>query len=514
MAKVMPELPAAPLPSWPCSDIAGYASGQVLAERYELTHAIGRGGTAVVWVARDSVLDIDVAVKIVLPCTQDIGGTLKPRTIQEARLSAQLTDPAVCRVLDFGITHRDDPFVVSELLSGETLEDLLTRKGSLFAVNAVRLLLPILDALGAAHRRGIVHRDVKPENVFLAWSDDRVQPKLLDFGIARSLAATTRTTMTGTICGTPCYMSPEQARGSEDVDARSDLWSYCIVLYEAVTGQAPFLGDNYNATLFAIANETTPSMASWGCDGRLAWIVERGLEKEREARWQSAPELANALARWLVDQGVELDVCGVSLRRRFLEEVRPLDAVTSELTEVSSERAVTFSPVDRGAQPGAVARFMGALQRGSKGHLAAAAGVLAVLGALAGVASVDRSSARPEPGPATAPFPQPDLEPQRAPTTLAPAVLVTGVATTTPDEPRPAVERPAPPPARPDVRRSPVPKVTAKAPALPLPVPPPRDLPSPPVLEAKPPSAPPPPARPPQPRRPSTTNSLAYDFGI
>jgi eukaryotic-like serine/threonine-protein kinase len=358
---------------------AGYACGQVLTDRYELTRVIGRGGTAVVWVARDSVLDIDVAVKIVLPSTQDIYGTMKHRTIQEARLSAQLTEPAVCRVLDFGTTPRGDPFVVSELLSGETLDDLLMREGARPGVEAVRLLLPILDALDAAHKKGIVHRDVKPANVFLARSGDRIQPKLLDFGIARSLAATSRTTTTGTVCGTPCYMSPEQAHGSDDIDARSDLWSFCVVLYEVITGWPPFLADNYNATLFAVANQPAPPMTASGCDDRLARIIERGLAKEPQDRWQSAAELGNALARWLVDGGVESDVCGVSLRRRFLDEGAFAHDRLSELSEISSHRAVTFSPVK---EPQERHSFMASLRRGSKLHVAAFIAVIAGAGAL------------------------------------------------------------------------------------------------------------------------------------
>ncbi len=512
----MPELTALGFPPWPCSDVAGYCRGQVLTERYELTHAIGRGGTAVVWVARDSVLDIDVAVKIVLPCTQDIAGTLKPRTIQEARLSAQLTDPAVCRVLDFGTTPRGDPFVVSELLSGETLEDRLTREGPLPAVDAVRLLLPILDALGSAHKKGIVHRDVKPENVFLANADNGMQPKLLDFGIARSLAAVTRTTATGTICGTPCYMSPEQARGSDDVDARSDIWSFCIVLYEVITGRAPFLGDNYNATLYAIANDTAPPMVTFGCDERLAVIVERGLEKECDARWPSAAELSNALARWLVAKGVELDVCGVSVRRRFLEETVILhDAPSSEFSEISSQRAVTFSPLEERAQPHAVARFMGALQHGSMRHLAASAAVVAVLGALAGVATLDRTSARAAAPPPTPVSPaEPTPEPEPAGPALTPSVLVApNLAAATPDDPRPAVASLTPPGARPDTRRSAT-KARAPAPAIPAVPPAARTVPDLLVPAPKPASAPPAPAKAAASQRAKAANALAYDFGI
>lgn len=351
----MVELTAFDLPLGP-APAAEYQSGQVLADRYELTRVIGHGGTADVWIARDAVLDIDVAAKIVLPARDDPSSGLRERTIQEARLCAQLTEPAVCRVLDFGFTPRGDPFVVSELLSGETLEDRMLREGRIPAIDAVRLLLPILDALEAAHKRGIVHRDVKPANVFLACADGRTQPKLLDFGIACSPDVVSRMTAVGTICGTPCYMSPEQARGNADIDPRSDLWSFCVTLYEAISGTAPFLHDNFNATLFAITNQTAPSLQSLGCDGVLARIVERGMQKERESRWPSAAELADALARWLVDHGFESDVAGIAVRRRFLQRSRssvpPLLDVAEEAT---TERAFTFVPERRQRWAGAVA---------------------------------------------------------------------------------------------------------------------------------------------------------------
>jgi serine/threonine protein kinase len=348
----MSELTAFDLPLSPAAE-TGYARGQILADRYELTNVIGSGGTAVVWVARDAVLDIDVAVKIVLPSRDDLANGLSERTIQEARLCAQLTDPAVCRVLDFGFTAQRDPFVVSELLSGEAFDERLMRDGRLASVDAVRLLLPILDALGAAHKKGIVHRDVKPANVFLATFDGRIQPKLLDFGIACSPDVRTRTTAAGTICGTPCYMSPEQARGSADIDCRSDLWSFCVMLYESVTGTAPFLNDNCNATLFAIASQTPPTIVSFGCDAGLATILERGMHKERAERWQSSAELADALTRWLLDQGYESDICGIALGRRLVEP----DAEALPIPLVPSHRPVEVVPTQRQGWAGALALF-------------------------------------------------------------------------------------------------------------------------------------------------------------
>ncbi len=343
------------LPPAPVAE-TGYARGQVLADRYELTRILGQGGTAVVWVARDSVLDVNVAAKIVLRSGNELSSEARERAIQEARLTAQLTDPAICRVLDFGFTEHGDPFVVSELLVGETLEGHLTRVGCLLPVQAVRLLLPILDGLAAAHRKGIVHRDVKPGNVFLASSEGRLQPKLLDFGIACSRDGRGRVTAAGTICGTPCYMSPEQACASGDIDQRSDLWSFCVMLYETVSGTVPFMDDDCNVTLFAIANQTAPSLASLGCNVALSRIVERGMAKERSERWPSATELADALARWLVDLGCEADSCGISLRRRFIEErANAVPALLGGVEAASNAPGITAVPRARKSRAGTIA---------------------------------------------------------------------------------------------------------------------------------------------------------------
>jgi eukaryotic-like serine/threonine-protein kinase len=496
----------------PSEESWGYERGQVLAERYELERVVGRGGTAVVWVARDSVLDIEVAVKIVPPSMEDIHGDMKRRTVQEARLSAQLTDPAVCRVLDFGFTFRGDPFVVSELLEGETLEDHSLRVGRLGEVEAVRLLLPILDALGAAHRKGIVHRDVKPANVFLARSDGRMQPKLLDFGIACSLHVGTRSTVSGLICGTPCYMSPEQARGCGDIDLRSDLWSFCVMTYELISGTAPFLSDNYHATLFAIANQTAPSLTTFGCDERLAKIFERGMEKERELRWRSAPELANALARWLVEQGVETDACGVSLRRRFLEA-----SVLAE-DDVSSARAVSFSLAEEpssGLKP-----RPSTLRSGVKGRAVSGLFVLGVA-ALAGVVLArggGRLPEAPEATPASPAVADVRVESAPAPRTPAATPVTTPVTASeaglVPVPPLPA-EKLVAPRARAAPRVLPPSKPQSPAPAL-RPAPPARSTDAPvtgPIdVHAAARTEP----QPSVPAKPRTTprNALRYDFGL
>lgn len=296
-----------------------HRGGFVLGNRYELVRVLGEGGTGVVWAAHDRVLNLEVAVKL-LQHSDSPNDDFVRRAQVEARSAAKLSHPAVCRALDFGFSSSGAPFIVSELLGGESLEEAIAREGRLEATQAVRMLLPILDALRAAHETGIVHRDVKPANIFLAREGTtRLSPKLVDFGIAHWLGDP-RVTHDGSVCGTPDYMSPEQASGSDDIDGRSDLWNFCATLYEALTGVVPFRGDDYAAVLWAVQNvDPEPITAFCAGDDALATIVACGLWRNRALRWQSAAELADALCRWLLGRGVETDICDHSLRARLLE---------------------------------------------------------------------------------------------------------------------------------------------------------------------------------------------------
>jgi eukaryotic-like serine/threonine-protein kinase len=296
----------------------GYCPGHVLANRYELKRLLGEGGTGVVWAAHDRVLNLEVAVKLVRQ-QGEAAGDFARRARIEARSAAKIAHPAVCRAMDFGLSAYGEPYIVSELLVGESLDEAIARQGRLEATHAVRLLLPILDALGAAHEGGIVHRDVKPANIFLACDGlRRHQPKLLDFGIACWLDDPGSMSDTG-ICGTPEFMSPEQARGSEDIDGRSDLWNFCATLYEALTGVVPFREESPAAVLCAIQT-VAPDPVTTFCAGdeRLSAIILRGMSRDRDDRWQSARELAHQLCLWLLDQGIETDICDHSLRARLL----------------------------------------------------------------------------------------------------------------------------------------------------------------------------------------------------
>jgi serine/threonine-protein kinase len=295
-------------------------AGEVVGDRYRLVHEIGRGGMGVVWVAHSLVLGVDVALKLIRASAA--GSALSSRMAREAHAAARLGHPALVRVFDFGWTRHGDPYLVMELVQGETLAAMLKRESRVPAIRAVQTLLPIVDGLRMAHDKGIVHRDIKPDNVFLAADAlGRRQPKLLDFGIAKvDKQVDGRLTQIGAVLGSPDYMSPEQALGLDDIDERTDIWSLCVVLYELTTGALPFQKPNYNALMHAIINEDPTSSLERGAGDRSLWeIIQRGLCKQREERFQSATELGEAMALWLYEHGIKEDLSGNSIRAVWLD---------------------------------------------------------------------------------------------------------------------------------------------------------------------------------------------------
>ncbi len=316
--------PAEPSGRGPASGIGPaheghYGVGDVIAEKFKLLRPIGSGGMGTVWVAHNLVLDVQVAVKLI-----DLEGledrrAAGQRLLAEARSAARLGHPAVVKILEFGFTGPGDPFIAMELLNGEDLADLLEREGQVDAITALQLLLPVTHGLAAAHDKGIVHRDVKPENLYLAKDDDGVvQPKILDFGIARIIDSPTRLTVEGTRLGTPEYVSPELARGESSAGPGTDIWSLCIVLYELVSGGCPFKGMNYNVLMQSIINDPPRDLESYGVVDTGLWaIIARGLEKRPEDRWPTMRDLGQAMAELLVARGLDEDISGRSLRRTW-----------------------------------------------------------------------------------------------------------------------------------------------------------------------------------------------------
>jgi serine/threonine protein kinase len=299
-----------------------YGPGDLIDGKYVLEALLGQGGMGEVWTARNETLGVRRAVKLI---RADAGSPESTdRLLHEARAAARLAEPAIVRVFDFGKTAWGDPYIVMEMLEGEDLMSIINRRERLSPSKAVRVLLPMIRGLSAAHSHGIVHRDLKPENIFLAkLADGRVQPKLLDFGIAKfKNARVLRLTTAGAVMGSPLYMAPEQARG-EDVDERADIWAMCVVLYEAITGSAPFPGDDRAQVLRAVADLEPQRLSQHGINDTSLWpIISRGLEKQREDRWQSMDELGRALARWLLDAGVTDDITGASIEAAWFRTSR------------------------------------------------------------------------------------------------------------------------------------------------------------------------------------------------
>ena len=349
----------------------GYREGDEIAGKYKLVHVLGEGGMGCVWRARNPTLQIDVALKLIrAPLASP---EARQRLLQEARAAARGGHPSIVRVMDFGETERKDPFLVMELLEGESLSPLLARKGRLDPERAVRTLLPIASALAAAHEHGIVHRDLKPDNVILVpQPGGAVVPKLVDFGIAklrvdgpRSIRlppgttpadAASALTRVGDVLGSLCYMSPEQARGTSEVDARTDVWALSVMLYQAMVGETPFAGADDDAILNGVLLDDPKPPAEQGVDDLGLWpIVARGLEKDVEARWPTMKSLGVELAKWAAARGVETDVAAASLAQ-WLGQHKVTDAVSPERKELARLDHAELAERAKASKPGAVAR--------------------------------------------------------------------------------------------------------------------------------------------------------------
>lgn len=235
-------------------------AGRTLGGRYRLASMIARGGMAEVWEAHDEVLSRPVAVKV-LQAHLSTDGVFLERFRREAVTAARLAHPCVVATYDTGVDS-GTPFIVMELVRGETLRTRITNGGPLAPSTAFGIARQVADALSAAHNAGLVHRDIKPANILLVddgWATARV--KVTDFGIAKaSQGLGADLTRTGTVLGTPKYLSPEQIRGLEP-DARADLYSLGVVLFEMITGEPPYAGSTDMATALAHLNDRIPKLS-------------------------------------------------------------------------------------------------------------------------------------------------------------------------------------------------------------------------------------------------------------
>jgi serine/threonine protein kinase len=263
--------------------------GEVIAGRYELEKLVGSGGMSNVFRAHDRLLERTVALKILHEqYTRDEDYVERFR--REARAVAQLAHPNIVTVIDRG-EQDSRQYIVFEYIDGENLKELASR-GPLDPHDAIRLALQVARALAFAHERGLVHRDVKPQNVLL---NDDGQAKVTDFGIARSLDVH-GVTQTGTVLGTSDYIAPEQARGQK-VDPKTDIYSLGAVLYELLTGEVPYAGDNFVTVAMRHVNEPPPSVLDRrpDCPLRLDLAIQRAMAKDPDERYASMDEFCTEL---------------------------------------------------------------------------------------------------------------------------------------------------------------------------------------------------------------------------
>jgi serine/threonine-protein kinase len=318
-----------------------WKAGRVLAGRYRLEARLGEGGMGAIWRAQHLVLAAPVAIKLMDPEIAGDADTIA-RFMREAQAAATLRSPHVVQIIDYGMDGLV-PFMVMELLEGETLADRIRKAGRLSASETVQIVTQIARAVHRAHEAGIVHRDLKPENVFLVHNQDEDVAKVLDFGVAKvnvsHLGPSGARTKTGSLLGTPFYMSPEQAQGNKAVDHRSDLWALGVIAFEMLTGQKPFYSDGLGELVLQICvrDIPVPSTIAPLPAAFDAWFA-RATARDPEQRFQSAKELSEQLRESL----------GIEARETF-----------GTLPDVADSARSLIASQPQQAQPGIVAPFTG-----------------------------------------------------------------------------------------------------------------------------------------------------------
>ena len=290
----------APADGWDCCMVS--ESTMLLSDRYEIGRLLGRGGMAEVYLAKDRRLNRTVAVKVLRSeLAQD--EHFQERFRREAQSVGGLNHPAIVAVYDTGEDHRTEPngtavaipYIVMEYVEGETLRAFINEDDPMDVNRASEIMVGVLSALEYSHRAGIVHRDIKPGNIMITPSG---AVKVMDFGIARAVAeATSAMTQTQAVMGTAQYLSPEQARGQQ-VDARSDVYSAAVVLYEMLTGRPPFQGDSPVSIAYQHVREhpEPPSTFNPAIPASMDAVILKGLAKDREQRYQGALEFSRDIA--------------------------------------------------------------------------------------------------------------------------------------------------------------------------------------------------------------------------
>jgi serine/threonine-protein kinase len=287
-------------------------AGQIIEGKYRIVRLLGEGGMGAVYEGENVRIHRRVAIKVLHPSAAANADAVQ-RFEREAQAAGRIGSDHIVEVLDLGNLPEGDRFMVMEFLDGESLSQRIQGRGRLTPQESAGVMIQLLEGLGSAHGAGIIHRDLKPDNVYLVRSKKGQADfvKILDFGISKfnklNKDSGMSMTRTGAVMGTPYYMSPEQAKGSKDMDHRSDLYSAGVILYEAITGQVPFNAETFNELIFKIVLETPPPPSQFvpGLDPGFSSIMQKAMAREPNDRFQSAQDFAVALQGYLgTGQGV------------------------------------------------------------------------------------------------------------------------------------------------------------------------------------------------------------------
>ncbi|HEY1549718.1 MAG TPA: serine/threonine-protein kinase [Kofleriaceae bacterium] len=299
--------------------------GATLSGRYLVTKKVGQGGMGAVYEATHTLIGKRVAVKVLLEKYAQ-REAIVARLKKEAQLASSIGNEHIIDITDIGNTDDGRTFVVMEYLEGESLAECLAREHELPEQRILRIATQTASALAAAHAKGIVHRDIKPENLFLLKRKDQDFVKVVDFGISKSLRASgeeeeaQRLTQTGMVLGTPLYMSPEQARGDEDLDHRVDIYALGVIMYESIAGRVPFVGSNYLSVISQVLNEEPKPLREIRPDvsEELEAIVSKAMAKNRNDRYRDADAMLEDLGALSADPTHSTERARITgPRRRF-----------------------------------------------------------------------------------------------------------------------------------------------------------------------------------------------------
>ena len=281
--------------------LAEFAVGEVVLGKYRVEEVLGRGGMGVVVKCMHMALNERVAIKMMRQDVTPDHASIE-RFMREAQAAAKLKSEYVARVSDVGAFEDGTPYMVMEYLEGHDLGELLEHRGKIAVPWASELILQAAEALAEAHSRGIVHRDVKPTNLFVTWRPDGTSLiKVLDFGVSKVQAgADLRLTNTQSLLGTPAYMSPEQMRSARLVDPRTDIWSLGVVMYELVEGRRPFAAENFTELCVKVSIDPPEPMEH--APPALQRVILKALEKTPELRYSSMSELTRDLLPFVANR--------------------------------------------------------------------------------------------------------------------------------------------------------------------------------------------------------------------